>query len=108
MAETTGGDTPPSPMLRVDKTMDERIRQLEVAVFGSPDLRVMGLIDLLPRLRSEVEALKQEFEKRFDTVDEKFREVLAAVGKLQDTKLFWLQFIATLGAVIAAVIAAVK
>jgi hypothetical protein len=97
MTEPTGGETTPSHLLRADKTLDERVRQLELAVYGSPDLRMMGLIDLLPKLRVEVEALGNQL-----------LDVLKALEKLKDTKLFWVQFIATLGAAAAAVIAALK
>lgn len=96
MSEASSGDTP-SHLLRVDKSLDERVRQLELAVYGSPDLRMMGLIDLLPKLRVEVEALRGQLEN-----------VLDVLKTLKDTRLVWLQFAATLGATAAAIIAALK
>lgn len=81
----TGGTAEIEP--HPERSIEERLRELELAVFGNSRQRVPGLINLMPELAEQVKAIR------------------ADVGLLKDNKQFIISLVAQLATFLAAIAA---
>lgn len=76
-----------------ERTIEQRLADLELAVFGNPRQRIVGLINLMPELAEQVRAMRDD------------------VAKLKDNKQFVISLVvqgATLLSAVAALIVALR
>lgn len=94
------GPRPPS--------LDERVGNLELAVFGSPLHRIAGLIERVDKVQDGLNALAVDVSRGFQNAEDRltdfkadvaqrFDKLTAAIRALRSDRRFWLQLVVSLG-----------
>ncbi|MCC6192277.1 MAG: hypothetical protein IT318_24865 [Anaerolineales bacterium] len=88
-------------------TLDDRVSNLELAVFGSPLHRIAGLIERVDKVQDGLNALSVDVSEGFQAAEDRlsdfktdvakrFDQLTAAIRALRSDRRFWLQLVATL------------
>lgn len=98
----------PAPSGPRPPTLDERVGNLELAVFGSPLHRIAGLIERVDNVQAGLNALAADVSKGFQAAEDRldafkadvakrFDRLTEAIKALRSDRRFWLQLVVSLG-----------
>lgn len=118
---TQADDTIPhqaTPTEQRVSTLERDVADLKLAVLGSPGLRMIGLVDMMPRLRDEVEALKDDVQQVRDALATGLREIKDDIrdsqaefkkdlGTLRDNRSYWVKVLGQVAPILTAIAAVI-